>query len=167
MVVCPYLPNPLAKTNCSYYVLIMTYRSPPLAPGETIAPTFTPVPMARNRHNGWTEERQRQFIMALAVVGSVDAAAKMIQISRKSAYQLRARPEAKSFARAWDIAISAGRARLFDYMMDRAINGVTTITLKLGGAVEVAHGLDGQLVTTQLRAPLPGEDRFGGLDSGA
>ena len=140
----------------------MTYRSPPLAPGETIAPTFTPVPMARNRYDGWTPERQRQFIMALAVVGSVDAAAKMIQISRNSAYKLRNREDAKSFARAWDIALSSGRARLFDYMMDRAINGVTTITLKLGGAVEIGHGLDGQLVTAQLRGPAPGEDRFSG-----
>lgn len=140
----------------------MTYTSPPLAPGETVAPFFTPVPMARNRHDGWTAERQRQFIMALSIVGSVDAAAKMVQISRKSAYQLRNREDAGSFARAWDVAIASGRARLFDYMMDRAINGVTTITLKLGGAVEIGHGLDGQLVAAQLKAPLPGENRFGG-----
>jgi hypothetical protein len=146
------------------FVLIMfyfmAYRSPHFDPGDTVAPSFTPVPMARSRYDGWTPERQRQFIMALAVVGSVDAAAKMISISRKSAYNLRSRPEAKSFARAWDIAISAGRARLFDYMMDRAINGVTTIQLKLGGAVEIGHGMDGKLVTAQLTSPLPGENRF-------
>jgi hypothetical protein len=123
--------------------------------------------MARNRHDGWTTERQEQFIMALAVVGSVDAAAKMIRISRKSAYNLRNRPEAKSFARAWDIAISAGRARLFDYMMDRAINGVTTIQLKIGGAVEIGHGLDGKLITAQLKAPVPGERRFNPLGADA
>ena len=142
----------------------MTYRSPPLQPGETIAPTFTPVPMARNRHDGWTPERQQQFIMALAVVGSVDAAAKMIQISRKSAYNLRNRPEAKSFARAWDVAIATGRAHIFDYMMDRAMNGVTTIRLKIGGAVEIGHGLDRNLVAAQLKSPVPGENRFGALE---
>jgi hypothetical protein len=141
----------------------MTYRSPNFDPGDTVAPSFTPVPMARSRYDGWTPERQRQFIMALSIVGSVDAAAKMIQISRKSAYNLRSRPEAKSFARAWDIAISAGRARLFDYMMDRAINGVTTIKLKIGGAVEIEHGMDGKLVTAQLKSPVLGERRFNPL----
>lgn len=145
----------------------MTHQPPPLVYGESPPPDFTAVPMARNRHDGWTVERQREFIRALAVVGSVDAAAKMVGMSRKSAYQLRNRPDAKSFARAWDIALSAGRARLFDYMMDRAINGVTTIRLKLGGAVEIGHGMDGQLVAAQLRAPDPGEDRFGGANSGS
>jgi hypothetical protein len=45
-------------------------------------------------------------------------------------------------------------------MMDRALNGVTTITLKMGGAFEIAHGLDGQLVAGQLTSPLLGENRF-------
>jgi Fe-S cluster biogenesis protein NfuA len=86
----------------------MTYKSPLLRPGETIAPTFTPVPMLRNPHDGWTPERQQQFVMALAVVGSVDAAARMIRISRKSAYQLRSREPARSFAWAWDVAVASG-----------------------------------------------------------
>lgn len=130
------------------------------APTETVAPGFTPVPMARTRHDGWTPERQRQFVMALSLVGSVDAAAKMVGMSRKSAYALRNRPEAKSFAWAWDVAIASGRARLFDYLIDRALNGVTTITLKRGGAVEIDHGADRHVVASMLKAPLPGERRF-------
>jgi hypothetical protein len=133
-----------------------------LQPGETIAPRFTPVPMVRNRHDGWTRERQEMFIMALSVVGSVDAAARMTKISRKSAYALRNRPGAESFARAWDIAIMSGRARVFDYLMERALNGVTTLRLRLGGAVDISHGMDGDLITRHLKAPLPHEDRFGG-----
>jgi hypothetical protein len=110
--------------------------------------------MARNRHDGWTEQRQRAFIQALAVVGTVNEAAKMAGISRKSAYQLRGRSDAKDFARAWDIAICQGRDRVFDYMIDRAINGVTTFTLKLGGAIEVKNGLDGHLMAAHLKAPV-------------
>ena len=116
--------------------------------------------MQRNRHDGWTAERQQMFIMALSVTGQVEAACKMIRISRKSAYALRARDDAKNFAWAWDVAIASGRARLFDYLMDRALNGVTTITLKTGGAVEIGHGMDGKLVAAQLTSPLPGQSSF-------
>jgi hypothetical protein len=133
----------------------------PMRPGETIAPQFTPVPMLRNRHDGWTAERQRMFIMALSVTGQVEAACKMSRISRKSAYALRNRPDAQNFVWAWDVAIQSGRARLFDYLMERAINGTTTITLKRGGAVEIDNGLDGKLVAGFLKSPMPGEDRFG------
>lgn len=137
------------------------YRTP-LRPDETIAPEFTPAPMLRNRHDGWTAQRQQMFIMALAVVGQVEAAAKMTGISRKSAYQLKTRPGAESFSRAWDVAIASGRARLFDYLMDKALNGTTTIRLKMGGDVEIGHGLDGRLVSGFLKSPVEGEDRFGG-----
>jgi hypothetical protein len=95
------------------------------------------------------------FLRALAVTGSVATAAKMVGISRKSAYQLRARAEAESFAAAWDIAIDEGRARVFDAMMERALNGVTTLTLRLGGAIEIGHGPDRQLMAAHLKAPLP------------
>lgn len=138
----------------------MTYRSKRTPIGETIAPQFTPVPMQRNRHDGWTPERQRMFIMALSVTGQVEAACKMIKISRKSAYALRERSEAKNFAWAWEVAIASGRARLFDYLFDRAVNGVTTVRVRPGGAVDVSHSMDGKLVTAALTAPLPGEDRF-------
>ncbi len=138
----------------------MTYRSKRTPIGETIAPQFTPVPMLRNRHDGWTPERQRMFIMALAVVGQVEAACKMVKISRKSAYALRDRPGAQNFAWAWDVAIASGRARMFDYLFDRAVNGITTIRVRSGGAVDVSHGLDGKLVAAALTAPLPGEGRF-------
>ena len=140
----------------------MTYKKSPLWHDESIAPAFTPAPLLRHRHDGWTERRQQQFIAALAVTGTVESAAKMVGMSRKSAYQLRARADAKSFAQAWDEALSSGRTRMFDAMMDRALNGVTTFTLKLGGNIDIVHGPDGRLVASQLKAPLPGEYRFRG-----
>jgi hypothetical protein len=128
--------------------------------GKATAPQFTPVPMLRNRHDGWTPDRQHMFIMALTYTGQVDAACKMVRISRKSAYALRGRPGAKDFAWAWDVAIASGRAKLFDYLFDRAVNGVTTVRVRPGGAVDISHDMDGRLVTAALKAPLPGADGF-------
>src|SRR6185503_20780297 len=67
-------------------------------------PPFYPVPL-RGRRDGWTPERQARFLGHLAETGSVAAAAEWSGMSRKGAYQLRARPEAESFAAAWDAAL--------------------------------------------------------------
>jgi hypothetical protein len=133
----------------------------PLRIKDITAPDFTPVPMTRARHDGWTPQRQVAFLRALSLTGTVESAARMVAMSRKSAYQLRARAGAESFADAWDIALSSGRARMFDAMMETALNGVTTIKLKLGGSIEIERGPDRRLRTSQLKAPQPGEYRFG------
>ena len=72
-------------------------------------PAFAPVP-TRTRRDGWTPARQAQFIGALAETGSVAAAAARVGMSRESAWRLRARDGAESFAAAWDGAkvIGAG-----------------------------------------------------------
>jgi hypothetical protein len=67
-------------------------------------PAFYPVP-TRTRRDGWTVERQADFLGMLAETGSVIGACEAVGISRKSAYQLRARPGATSFAAAWDAAL--------------------------------------------------------------
>jgi hypothetical protein len=69
-------------------------------------PPFYPVP-TRNRRDGWTVQRQADFLGMLAETGSVMGACEAIAMSRKSAYALRARPEAESFAAAWDAALGA------------------------------------------------------------
>lgn len=66
---------------------------------------FRPVPL-RGRHDGWSEVRQCVFLAQLYVTGSVTAAAKAVGMSRASAYRLRERPGAKSFAFAWDRVLS-------------------------------------------------------------
>lgn len=64
-------------------------------------PAFAPVPV-RPRKDGWTPARQAAFLGALAETGSVEAAARCVGLSRESAYRLRAKPGAGSFAAAWD-----------------------------------------------------------------
>lgn len=47
-------------------------------PADDDLPAFTPVPMTRSRHDGWTPERQRGFIAALAQSGIVARAARSV-----------------------------------------------------------------------------------------
>jgi hypothetical protein len=72
-------------------------------------------------------------------------------MGRRSAYRLRDRPDAESFARAWDCAISMGRMPQFDYAMDRALNGITTVRVLRGGAIDVTGGPDMDIVRSALR----------------
>ncbi|HCF25332.1 MULTISPECIES: hypothetical protein [unclassified Novosphingobium] len=68
-------------------------------------PPFLPVPL-RVRADGWTVLRQAQFLVALARTRSVAAAAREVGCSRVSAYELRGRPGAESFAAVWDGALA-------------------------------------------------------------
>jgi hypothetical protein len=67
-------------------------------------PPFYPVPL-RAMHNGWTALRQAHFLGWLAETGSVSAACARVGMSRNSAYKLRGKPHAESFAAAWDAAL--------------------------------------------------------------
>ena len=119
---------------------------------------FTPVPMERVRAGGWSPLAQRRFIRALSVMGSVGAAARAAGMGRVAAYRLRERAltlggQALGFVRAWDQAVEAGRARQYDVLMDRALNGVTTIRVTRGGSVSVAGGPDMTLTSAAMREP--------------
>ena len=79
--------------------------APPSAPID-----FTPA-ACRARHDGWTPERQRGFIAALEQRPSVSDAAARVGKSARSAYKLRKKAGAESFADAWDRALDAAHAR--------------------------------------------------------
>jgi hypothetical protein len=85
---------------------------------------FEPVPSASTRHDGWTPERQRLFILVLSKIGVVAFAARAVGMSRKSAYALlkRAGPES-SFAWAFAEARTAGRTNAWFKAVGRAIEG--------------------------------------------
>ena len=59
------------------------------------------------RRDGWTPQRQLAFLDILACTGSVTAAARAAGMSRESAYRLRNRASAVSFAAAWDRVLAA------------------------------------------------------------
>ena len=99
----------------------MTVNSSSLAAQDRPAPPdFTPVPR-KPRHDGWTPERQRVFIAALADTGSVSRAARWVNMSPEGAYYLRRQPGSEGFRRAWEAALDFGVQRLKDIAYERAI----------------------------------------------
>jgi hypothetical protein len=82
------------------------------------------VPVRRKpRADGWTPQRQIDFIASLAHTGCVEHAAQDAGMSVRSCYRLRSAPGAESFARAWDVALQHASRRLVDLAFDRAIRG--------------------------------------------
>jgi hypothetical protein len=75
------------------------------------------------RHDGWTPDKQRQFIEQLADCGIVKEAAGRVGMTERSAYRLRRRPDAAGFNRAWDAAVQFGVDRLHSTAFERAIEG--------------------------------------------
>jgi hypothetical protein len=138
----------------------MTPDSPPAPrPYRRLrVPAFYPVP-TRTRRDGWTIERQADFLGMLAETGSVIGACEAVGISRKSAYQLRARPGAESFAAAWD-AVLGMPARMVTpparHPLDRhPLVHLVMFRGRYRGSWR--HGANGALVSSVPRRDRPGQ----------
>lgn len=108
-------------------------RQLPAAPGQI--PDFTTVPREKQRHDGWTEERQRRFIEALSLTGSVKAAAHRVNMTPEGAYLLRRHPQAASFRKAWEAALALGVQQLEDIALERALHGTEVPVYSYGKLV--------------------------------
>ena len=95
-------------------------RRPPDADVPDLS--FEPV-VLRERHDGWTAQRQTDFVQALAASGCVSDAAKSVGMSATTAYELRQRFDAQPFRLAWDAALDYAIRRLSDVAFSRAIYG--------------------------------------------
>ena len=82
-----------------------TAPSTPKKPRHIRIPPFVPVPL-RAREDGWTPFKQAAFLVALLRSGSVSVAAGEVGRSRASAYLLRRRAGAESFAGVWDLVLA-------------------------------------------------------------
>ncbi len=114
-------------------------------------PSFTPVPRFWNRHDGWTPERQRGFIEALADTGSVKRAAHAVNMAPEGAYLLRRHPEAGEFRKAWEAALALGVQRLEDIAMERALEGVEVPIYSYGKLVGARRVHNDRLLMFLLR----------------
>ena len=119
-------------------------------------PMFTPVPRKRQRHDGWTPERQQLFIEALADYGSVRAAANAVGMTPEGAYHLRRHPDADSFRKAWEAALDLGVQRIEDVAMDRALNGIEVPVYSYGKLVGTRTIYNDRLLMFMLRNRAPG-----------
>ena len=111
---------------------------------------FTPVPRRTNRRDGWTEQKQRDFIACLQLTGSISAAARAVGMSARSAYRLLHSDGADSFAEAWDQAFEEGIARLRSDALDRALNGSLVPVYRRGRLVRVEHRRNDRLAIALL-----------------
>lgn len=118
------------------------------SPASPIA--FAVVPVAA-RHDGWTPARQARFIAELARIGLVAPAARAIGMSPKSAYALRARPGADSFAAAWDEAIVQGGANATRTGIARAIEGELRPVFYKGKQVGEVRRYNDRLLVAAMR----------------
>ncbi len=118
------------------------------------------LPVRRNpRSDGWSPDRQRNFIEALADRGSVMDAAQQVGMSASSAYRLRRQPGGEAFAAAWDAAIHHAALHLVDVAFDRAIHGSDEPVFdKEGRRVGRKMRQNDRLLMFLLRAHLP--DRY-------
>jgi hypothetical protein len=125
---------------------------------------FEPVPV-KARHDGWSVDRQKWFILRLALGGCVTAAARGVGMTRRSAYRLRDRSGAESFAAAWDRALGWGRDRTLDRSLERALVGECVPVVRDGRVVGQRHRFDNRLTMAVLNAlDRRVEARFGRLD---
>ena len=105
----------------------------------------------RARHDGWTPQRQHDFIAALAESGCVTEACRAVGMTTKSAYRLRARPDASIFRQAWDIALDHAIRRLTDAVYSRAIHGVPRPIFYQGEQIGERRHFDERLAMFLLR----------------
>ena len=112
-------------------------------------PAFDPVPV-RHRRDGWTRERQRTFIAALARYLCVDRAAAAAGMSRESAYRLRRHPGAASFADAWSLILAGKRKGSSDLSLlwHRAFYGTLRPIVRGGQVVATLHRPDNKALMT-------------------
>lgn len=98
---------------------------------------FTPVPV-KSRRDGWTPRAQEMFVLLLAAGLGIASATRAVGKSRQTAYRLRDRPDAASFAAAWDRALHFARLRPLapgTTARERAIEGVLVPVMYRGRVV--------------------------------
>ncbi|MEP6784553.1 MAG: hypothetical protein ABI898_02310 [Sphingomonadales bacterium] len=96
---------------------------PETTPEGVPIPTFTPWRAKRERVGGWSAAVQRAFMAELTRIGSARAAAQAVGKTVRSAYILRNKPGAESFAAAWAEALARGRENARDVAIGRALHG--------------------------------------------
>ncbi|MDQ8758318.1 hypothetical protein RCO27_18980 [Sphingosinicella sp. LHD-64] len=67
---------------------------------------FAPVRRRCRRHDGWSEQVQRDFIVALATHGNSERAAQAVGRTMSGAYKVRTSAGGEGFGEAWDKAVA-------------------------------------------------------------
>ncbi|HEY0413287.1 MAG TPA: hypothetical protein VGD66_09100 [Allosphingosinicella sp.] len=90
---------------------IVAPRAPHADPEVAALLHFEPVVRKCVRHDGWLAERQREFIVALAILGHVEQSAIAVGGTMSGVYKLRTADGGEGFAAAWDAALALHHRR--------------------------------------------------------
>jgi hypothetical protein len=102
------------------------------------------------RHDGWTPDRQRAFLEAIAAGETVERACRLVQMSVASAYALKQRASGQSFALGWRAANLLGREAIADRMLTRAIDGQVETVTRPDGTTYSRHKYDNRTAMALL-----------------
>jgi hypothetical protein len=165
----PSSPAPFAKetagpeaptgTNAPSFPDALSF--PDATPEGVPIPSFEPWRGQRVRLSGWTADAQRAFIAALTRIGCANAAAKMVGKSRRSAYLLREKPGAESFAAAWETAVLRGRRHAQSIAISRALHGDIVPQFRAGRFTGYKVLQNDRLLIAAISAHAPFSNRAG------
>lgn len=110
---------------------------------------FDPVKL-RQRHGGFSPEKQREYVEALADTGIAREAAARVGLSEQAINRIRRRADAVSLDRACDAAHRFGARRLRSVAYERAIEGVLKDRYYRGELVGRERVYDNRLLTYLL-----------------
>ena len=102
----------------------------------------------RLRHDGWTPEKKRDFLVRYAECGVMVEACEAVGMSARSAYNLRDRDPL--FAAGMEAAQVMARPKLADEAYSRSLNGVVERIYKDGVIVAERHRYDNKLTMSVL-----------------
>jgi hypothetical protein len=78
----------------------------------------------------WTPALERAFVECLSETGSVTEACKSVSMSRRAAYDRKRRAAGLAFRMGWDAAVLLARDVVADELLDRALAGQWTETIR-------------------------------------
>lgn len=150
------VPPRLAARAAKQQLLVQVHEGTALGaprPGDLL--DFTPVSVER-RANGWTPEKQRAFVEALADTGVIRAAAARVGMTEQSAGWLRRRADARTFDLACTAAQEIGARRILSVAYERAIEGTIKCHYYRGELKAEERVYDNRLLINLLsRIPVP------------
>lgn len=102
------------------------------------------------RHDGWTPDRQRAFLSAIADGDTVERACRIVGLSVASVYAFRQRAAGAGFALGWRAANLLARERVADQLMARALDGQVETVTRPDGSTISRHRYDNRTALTLL-----------------
>lgn len=133
-----------------------------IPPADSVPHEAGPAARPKERHDGWSLDKQVGFLRALSATHSVTEAAQSVGMARQSAYRLRSRLKGQAFDLAWEVAFHHSYDVLAHAALERALNGVEVPVYYQGEKIDTYRRYDERLTVALLgRQTMGGNPAFG------